>query len=924
MSGPVIIRLQNLPLEARSMDIRRFFEGLLIPDGGVHIIGGDRGDAFIAFQSDEDARQAMGRDMHPLCGAQIKLYLSSKTEMQNVIASARQAPPTTTPAPSTFNKSAPVSSNPLDFLSKYVNGSAAQPVPSKKPEINVNAISQLTNNITPNILDQLKNINNFLPGLQTSLPPPKPAVEAPKPNVSIDQILNILQSHLQPGQTAAPSTQEPKKQQLSPVQSYNHSMANGGFNEDVNSYKAKYENMRNGSYNENQNKYNKNSEPSNNYQTNKRNSYNESERKPWSKDNNRDDDSRNPKYVPNYQTTANNANESTNPQAAAQRPPLEPIIRVKNFNTNCSYKDVRTFLQGIQIEHDGIKLLADYNNQRNGSAFVKLISITDLKKALCRNKQFYEDKNIIVTQSSDNEFNTATNVYSFGPNNNTHNNNRSNNNNQPPVKPYEKKPFNMTKLPEKAPLIQQNDASLSDNGFYLKIYGLPVHFDESELKIMFNNVNFMRVTTAAPTPITSTNINNGVEETTTALKAKKLCQVDTQLDLERALTRQDERVGKSKLQIYQISKQEYDREISHAQRHGGRDNTSDRVNRFNNNNPKKTLLKSDMFEKNSDDLYVHMSSVPFSAREADVRDFYEDINVIGVLMIRDSYSQKPTGEVCCHFATKYDCDRALDKHDHLFNNRNVKIRPLSFGEYHQLAQKQLELQRPNGNGFKRKTLLGDAPAALGRTTLLPTPAHSDEQPKLMNFNSNSSQNSNEDDEDLYNNSNNRYNNNRNNHNQKRNYNNNGPVSLMNQNNNQYQNNKRKNYNDNNNSYSNGNNGNNQYNNKRTKPYNNRNEDSGASPNPALPPLPVEFQRYRHRLILLSNIAYDASREDILDLVSTFSALEHTLKIRHDDQGKPAGDAVIAFQTSDDANQAVNQLDGYRFMGDNVKATLFSS
>ena len=85
----VIIRLQNLPLEARSVDIRKFFDKLLIPDGGVHIIGGEKGDAFIAFQSDEDARIAMSRNGFYLCNAQVRLFLSSKQEMQTVIAAAR-------------------------------------------------------------------------------------------------------------------------------------------------------------------------------------------------------------------------------------------------------------------------------------------------------------------------------------------------------------------------------------------------------------------------------------------------------------------------------------------------------------------------------------------------------------------------------------------------------------------------------------------------------------------------------------------------------------------------------------------------------------------------------------------------------------------------------------------------------------------
>ncbi|GBP45828.1 hypothetical protein EVAR_27536_1 [Eumeta japonica] len=47
----VIIRLQNLPWSANALDIRNFFRGLSIPEGGVHIVGGELGDAFIAFRA---------------------------------------------------------------------------------------------------------------------------------------------------------------------------------------------------------------------------------------------------------------------------------------------------------------------------------------------------------------------------------------------------------------------------------------------------------------------------------------------------------------------------------------------------------------------------------------------------------------------------------------------------------------------------------------------------------------------------------------------------------------------------------------------------------------------------------------------------------------------------------------------------------
>lgn len=87
----IIIRLQNLPWEANSVDIRKFFSGLSIPDGGVHIVGGEKGDAFIAFQTDEDARQAFSRDGGVIRDTQVKLFLSSRTEMKSVIDQARSA-----------------------------------------------------------------------------------------------------------------------------------------------------------------------------------------------------------------------------------------------------------------------------------------------------------------------------------------------------------------------------------------------------------------------------------------------------------------------------------------------------------------------------------------------------------------------------------------------------------------------------------------------------------------------------------------------------------------------------------------------------------------------------------------------------------------------------------------------------------------
>uniref|UniRef100_A0A1I8BFB3 RRM domain-containing protein n=1 Tax=Meloidogyne hapla TaxID=6305 RepID=A0A1I8BFB3_MELHA len=85
----IIIRLQNLPLSAKAADIREFFGDLKIPKGSVNIVGGQLGDAFIGFASDEDARLAMLLEGRLLHNSKIRLMLSSKREMEQVISSAQ-------------------------------------------------------------------------------------------------------------------------------------------------------------------------------------------------------------------------------------------------------------------------------------------------------------------------------------------------------------------------------------------------------------------------------------------------------------------------------------------------------------------------------------------------------------------------------------------------------------------------------------------------------------------------------------------------------------------------------------------------------------------------------------------------------------------------------------------------------------------
>lgn len=119
--------------------------------------------------------------------------------------------------------------------------------------------------------------------------------------------------------------------------------------------------------------------------------------------------------------------------------------------------------------------------------------------------------------------------------------------------------------------------------------------------------------------------------------------------------------------------------------------------------------------------------------------------------------------------------------------------------------------------------------------------------------------------------------------------------------------------------------------RRDPPYtstNNKRIKTSPEPPPTnisidLPPLPPELQRYKNSIVLLSNVSYEATREDILDLFKLYEPIEQTLKIRHDDRGQPTGDAIVACKTADEAARACSRLNGVNFMGRNVKAVLIS-
>lgn len=101
----VVLRLQGLNIEAGPEDIRRFFHGLPIPEGGVHITGGRLGEAFIIFSSKRAGQLAMLRSGKQLHGSTVSLHKSSMDEFMRVmqlrLRKHKPAPTVSEPVPQT-------------------------------------------------------------------------------------------------------------------------------------------------------------------------------------------------------------------------------------------------------------------------------------------------------------------------------------------------------------------------------------------------------------------------------------------------------------------------------------------------------------------------------------------------------------------------------------------------------------------------------------------------------------------------------------------------------------------------------------------------------------------------------------------------------------------------------------------------------
>ena len=76
---------------------------------------------------------------------------------------------------------------------------------------------------------------------------------------------------------------------------------------------------------------------------------------------------------------------------------------------------------------------------------------------------------------------------------------------------------------------------------------------------------------------------------------------------------------------------------------------------------------------------VHMMGVPFRATYAQIREFFEPLNVVDVRIIRDG--GRPTGEVDVAFGSQEDVQEAMGRNRNYLGERWVKLINVSSGRF---------------------------------------------------------------------------------------------------------------------------------------------------------------------------------------------------------------------------------------------------
>ncbi|XP_041639073.1 copine-1 isoform X1 [Cheilinus undulatus] len=627
----VVIRLQGLPIVAGTMDIRHFFSGLTIPDGGVHIVGGDHGEAFIVFATDEDARLGMMRTGGSIKGSKVSLLLSSKTEMQNMIELSRRrfeagagavetavptagnanrqaATPIPTVQPGTGGRSGSHGNQGFSNTPASVTAASA----SQEPQSN-KAVASVVPSF-PNSYSSAPTITTALASLNAGPPPipPLPSMPSMPPMPTLPTIpVPPPVSSLPPVPTVSPLSQGPP---VPPMSHLPHMSSLPPFNPSLPPPAGLASGLPLGTPN--------------------------------------------PMLFNPLSPLASLGLQAQMKAAAAAAVggagaanPDELFVLVQNLPFSCSEVEIRAFFRGLGV--DGVRLMRDNQGRPTGRAMVKFFSPQESFEAVKRGGGMMGQRFIEITPGSERQWASLNDSGAGMP---IHNSSKSNNDHQD--QHHRRGNAGSGSRDQRG---RSRSPHRQEYCIYLK--GLPYEADKKQIKEFFNNLSIIE---------DSIYIAYGPNGRATG---EGFLEFKSEQDYKTALGAHMQYMGSRFIQVHPISRKGMHEKIDSI---------------------RKREAQGD--GKNSDGLKsprncAHITNIPYNVSKKDVRAFLEGVGLYEdtLKVLTDSHGNG-LGQAIFQLRTEEDARKAERLHRQKLNGRDAFVHLVTFEQ-----MKEVERNPPPQN-----------------------------------------------------------------------------------------------------------------------------------------------------------------------------------------------------------------------------------
>lgn len=630
----VVIRLQGLPIVAGTMDIRHFFSGLTIPDGGVHIVGGEHGEAFIVFATDEDARLGMMRTGGSIKGSKVSLLLSSKTEMQNMIELSRRrfeagagAVETVAPTAGNANRQA---ATPIPTVQPGAGGRSGSHANQGFSNTSASVTSATSSHEPPSnkavasVVPSFPNSYSTAPAITTALaslnagPPPIPPLPSmpsmpPMPTLPTIPVPPPVSS-LPPVPTVSPLSQGPP---VPPMSHLPHMSSLPPFNPSLPPPAGLASGLPLGTPN--------------------------------------------PMLFNPLSPLASLGLQAQMKAAAAAAVggagavnPDELFVLLQNLPFSCSEVEIRAFFRGLGV--DGVRLMRDNQGRPTGRAMVKFFSPQESFEAVKRGGGMMGQRFIEITPSSERQWASLNDSV---PGMLMHGSSKSNNDQQDQQHRRSNSGSGSSRRDERG-----RSRSPHRQEFCVYLKGLPYEADKKQIKEFFNNLAIIE---------DSIYIAYGPNGRATG---EGFLEFKTEQDHKTALGAHMQYMGSRFIQVHPISRKGMHEKIDSIR--------------------KREAAHGD--GKNSDGLKsprncAHITNIPYNISKKDVRAFLEGIGLYEdtLKVLTDSHGNG-LGQAIFQLRTEEDARKAERLHRQKLNGRDAFVHLVTFEQ-----MKEIERNPPPQN-----------------------------------------------------------------------------------------------------------------------------------------------------------------------------------------------------------------------------------